>query len=65
VLGIAVTLGFLALRGLDVYGDPRPWHASRLPGVLAFLNTTKYPASLLFLAMTLGPMFLRMAWAER
>ena len=42
---------FLVLRGFNLYGDPRPWNG----GVLAFLNTTKYPASFSFLLMTLGP----------
>ena len=54
---------FLVLRGLNLYGDPRPWHAAAhgrnglppMPGLLAFLNTSKYPASLSFLLMTLGP----------
>jgi uncharacterized membrane protein len=54
---------FLVLRGLNLYGDPRPWHAAAhgrnglppMPGWLAFLNTSKYPASLSFLLMTLGP----------
>ena len=42
---------FLVLRGFNLYGDPRPWSES----VRSFLNTTKYPASLSFLLMTLGP----------
>jgi len=55
-LGLGVTALFLVLRGFNIYGDPQPWSASgRLPAVLSFLNTTKYPASLSFLLMTLGP----------
>lgn len=46
---------FLLFRGFNLYGDPRPWDSSRIPAMLSFLNTTKYPASLLFLCMTLGP----------
>lgn len=56
--GIAL---FLILRGFNLYGDPHPWHAAgpvgahSMPALLSFLNTTKYPASLSFLLMTLGP----------
>jgi uncharacterized membrane protein len=47
---------FLLLRGTNLYGDPRSWTAGgEMPAALAFLNTTKYPASLSFLLMTLGP----------
>jgi uncharacterized membrane protein len=57
---VAIGLGsialFVVLRAFDLYGD-RPWSASDgMPGWLAFLNTTKYPASLQFLLMTLGPL---------
>ena len=60
-LGLGATGLFLVLRGFDIYGDPRPWNtagsgsAAPMPGWLAFLNTTKYPASFSFLLMTLGP----------
>ncbi len=64
-LGLALTALFLVLRALDIYGDPRPWRAMHMPAPLAFLNTTKYPASLLFLLMTLGPMFIGLGFAER
>jgi uncharacterized membrane protein len=63
-LGLALTAAFIVLRALDVYGDPRPWHASKMPALLAFLATTKYPASLDFLLMTLGPMFILLGLAE-
>jgi len=60
-IGIAAIALFLILRGFNLYGDPRPWHAAGqngpgMPSILSFLNTTKYPASLCFLLMTLGPM---------
>ena len=62
-IGLSAIALFLILRGFNLYGDPRPWHAAvqaqngrlPMPAVLSFLNTTKYPASLLFLLMTLGP----------
>jgi len=53
-LGFVAIVAFFILRLTNAYGDPRPWEG----GVLQFLNTAKYPASLLFLLMTLGPMFL-------
>ena len=55
-IGLGATALFVVLRGLNIYGDPQPWSASgRMPALLSFLNTTKYPASLSFLLMTLGP----------
>jgi len=62
-VGLGATALFLVLRGFNLYGDPRPWSAAApgpggsppMPGLLSFLNATKYPASLSFLLMTLGP----------
>lgn len=62
-IGLSAVGLFLVLRGFNLYGDPRPWHVARqgrnsappMPALLAFLNTSKYPASLSFLLMTLGP----------
>jgi uncharacterized membrane protein len=57
-IGGAAIAAFVVLRGFELYGD-RPWRGSGpLPHWLAFLNTTKYPASLQFLLMTLGPLVL-------
>src|SRR5579871_2686570 len=65
--GTAAALAFVIVRGLHVYGDPAPWSAQKtgIFTVLSFLNCTKYPPSLAFLLMTLGPMLLALAWSER
>jgi len=59
--GLALTALFIALRLAGIYGDPRPWDRHTL---FSFLNTAKYPASLEYLCMTIGPMFLLWALAE-
>lgn len=66
-LGLGLTVTFLVLRALNGYGDPRPWSVQDQTSHtwLSFLNTTKYPASLDFLLMTLGPAILFLAWADR
>jgi uncharacterized membrane protein len=60
LIGFGAIALFLILRGFNLYGDPRPWHSPapgtyQMPALLSFLNCTKYPASLNFLLMTLGP----------
>jgi uncharacterized membrane protein len=65
-LGLAVTAGFVLLRASNLYGDPAPWQVQEtwLSTVLSFLNCEKYPPSLLYLAMTLGPALLLLAAFE-
>src|SRR5260370_1407530 len=67
LLGAVAIAAFLILRGWNLYGDPNHWGTpgSKLPPALSFLNTTKYPASLQFLLMTLGPAFLLVPLLER
>ena len=59
-LGIGLIAAFVVLRFSNVYGDPALWSWQRTAAwtVMSFLNTTKYPPSLLFLLMTLGPALL-------
>ncbi len=71
-IGLGATALFLVLRGFNLYGDPRPWTTvarpngqTTPPALLAFLNTNKYPASLLFLLMTLGPTIALLPLLER
>jgi len=67
MIGGIATLLFVALRAINIYGDPSKWswQSSGSFTVLSFLNTTKYPPSLLYLLMTLGPAILALAWFEK
>jgi uncharacterized membrane protein len=64
--GVAVTAGFVALRATNLYGDPAAWSAQSdwLGTVLSFINCEKYPPSLLYLMMTLGPALILLALLE-
>jgi uncharacterized membrane protein len=66
-IGTACVLAFVALRYVNLYGDPARW-ASQPRGaamtVVSFFNVTKYPPSLIFLCMTLGPGLLALAAFE-
>jgi uncharacterized membrane protein len=66
--GLVLTALFVVLRLLDVYGDPNNWQVQERGPVrtlLDFLNTTKYPPSLSFTLMTLGPAAVFCAFAEK
>lgn len=65
-LGAGAIVLFIILRWLNGYGEPHPWEPQRntLYSVMAFLRTTKYPVSLDFALMTIGPALLLLAWTE-
>jgi uncharacterized membrane protein len=67
VYGAAAIAAFLVIRALNAYGDPVPWsfQSSSVYTLLSFLNTAKYPPSLAFLLMTLGPAALALVWLDR
>ena len=56
-IGGVATLLFLLLRGFNLYGEPHSWQTEDtfIFSFISFLNTTKYPPSLHFLLMTIGP----------
>jgi uncharacterized membrane protein len=65
--GLGLTAAFVLLRAVDIYGDPNPWQvqAGMTATAIDFINTTKYPPSLDFMLMTLGPAAILCAWADR
>lgn len=66
VAGIGALLGFVLLRLLNGYGE-KSWvyGTSTLETWMSVFNVTKYPPSLLFLALTLGIGLLLLVWFER
>lgn len=62
IIGGSAIAFFLVFRTFNIYGDPRDWTPQQ---PLSFLSTTKYPASLLFLCMTLGPLILLLPVFDR
>ena len=66
-LGGGMIAAFVILRWMNVYGDPNSWSVQATPllTVASFVNCTKYPPSLLYLLMTLGPGILLLGVIEK
>jgi uncharacterized membrane protein len=67
-VGVGMVIAFILIRALNVYGDPKPWQADpngTAASIMSFLAATKYPPSLLYILMTLGPAAILCAFAER
>jgi uncharacterized membrane protein len=66
-IGIALIVLFIAVRFINGYGNPQPWHIQKngLFTLLSFINVQKYPPSLLYFCMTIGPAFLLLSLFEK
>ena len=67
IIGLSMIAAFVVLRASNLYGDPKPWAIQKdaVRTVLSFVNGAKYPPSLLYLLMTLGPAAIALAFADR
>lgn len=65
--GLALIAAFTVLRVFNIYGDPSHWapQPSWAMSVVSFFRATKYPPSLIFQLMTMGPALLVLAWIDR
>lgn len=66
-LGLGAIALFFIIRGLNIYGDLSPWaiQDTSTKTILSFFNITKYPPSLVFILITLGPAILFLYWVEK
>jgi uncharacterized membrane protein len=67
MLGFGAIALFVLLRLAGVYGDPQPWapQSTTLWSILMFVEVEKYPPSLLYSLMTIGPGLVALALLER
>ncbi len=65
-MGMSAVLLFIVLRAFNLYGDPHHWDPQHtfVYSLLSFLNTTKYPPSLLYILMTIGPSLIFLSLIE-
>ena len=66
-IGGLLTIAFLLLRSMNLYGEPVAWtqQQNMTATLISFFSVTKYPPSLQFLLMTLGPALMLLGWFER
>ena len=64
--GCGLLLIFAVLRFINIYGNPIAWfvQSTSLFTFLSFINVHKYPPSLLFMCMTIGPALLFLSFFE-
>jgi uncharacterized membrane protein len=66
-IGIGLIVLFIIVRFINVYGDPQPWHTQKngLFTFLSFINVQKYPPSLMYMCIMMGPAFLLLSLFEK
>ncbi|MEO8146272.1 MAG: heparan-alpha-glucosaminide N-acetyltransferase domain-containing protein [Bacteroidia bacterium] len=66
-IGSSIIIFFIVLRASNIYGDPHQWSVQRnaLFTLLSFINAHKYPPSLLYMCMTIGPAIIFLASFEK
>jgi len=66
-LGIGLLLFFVAIRYTNIYGDPVAWTTQKnaLYSFLSFIKVNKYPPSLMYMCVTIGPALLFLAFIEK
>ena len=66
-LGVVAIALFIVLRGINRYGDMSPWMMQRttILTICSFFNASKYPPSLMYTLMTLGPALIVLAFIEK
>jgi uncharacterized membrane protein len=67
LMGLGMIALFIVMRAINIYGDPARWstQGSAVYTFLSFMNTSKYPPSLLYVLMTLGPAMIFLAFSEK
>ncbi len=65
-IGISAIILFLIIRGINIYGDLKPWSVQNTgrKTILSFFNITKYPPSLVYVLITIGPSLLLLYYLE-